>query len=217
MLIVFRCLSTSKSTYRTAGLRTGVLRGTYHRGVSQRWCPTAPPSAPPTPLGGCVDCRDTRTRRANRGSQNLQPLAAFTWRSHSAACSCDTPLRRAIGAELEGLHAHAARGSCCLSRGCGSPTARRGLFGGRVWARSCNRSRSEPSHRCSTRLRWISSGEPPWFFCERVPSAELGAWEADEHPGAGRDRHQGAPALVNAGLVKSVGDALASFPEISRI
>ena len=48
---------------------------------------------------------------------------------------------------------------------------------------------------------------PSWFLCERVPNAELGAWEADKHAGAGRDRRLGAPALV----VMSLCGALASF------
>ena len=58
----------------------------------------------------------------------------------------------------------------------------------------------------------VRSGEPPrWLFCEDVPHAELVAWEADRHAGAGRDRRRGAPTLSNAGSVMSLGDALASF------
>ena len=56
------------------------------------------------------------------------------------------------------------------------------------------------------------SGElPRRLFCEDVPNAELGAWEADKHPGAGRDRRLGAPALVNSGLVMNLGEAPPSF------
>ena len=44
-----------------------------------------------------------------------------------------------------------------------------------------------------------------------MPIAELGAGEVDKRAGAGRDRRLSAPALINAGSVFGLGDALASF------
>ena len=48
-------------------------------------------------------------------------------------------------------------------------------------------------------IGFVLGGEPFWLFCEHVPNAELAAWEADKHAGAGRRRRLGAPALINAG------------------
>ena len=64
-----------------------------------------------------------------------------------------------IDAEMEGARAQAARLAYCQSSGCGTrcTLAHRGHFGGRVWAGSGTRSGPEPSHRCSTWLRWTGS------------------------------------------------------------
>ena len=75
-----------------------------------------------------------------------------------------------IDAELEGLHAQAAAAE----------------FGQEV-ATDLVLSPASGVARGSVGL--VRSGEPPcWLFCEHVPNAELGAWEADKQAEAGRDR-----------------------------
>ena len=107
-----------------------------------------------------------------------------------------------IDAELEGLHAQAARLAALMGLVAGvavaAPTIR--------W-RIADSSAAEFGREVATDLvlspvtgvargsvGLVRSGEPPpWLFYEHVPNAELVAWEADKHAGAGRDRRLGAP------------------------
>ena len=187
-LILASCIWTAVACSSSC---SGACRGNAGTcGVSQRWSPLAPPSALQTFPGGRMDRRDARTRCADRVSQHLRSRAVYTWRGHTAAGCRDTPLRRvnrhrAARIARPGCAPASDHGICCWSRGCGS--------------------HSSLAHRGGL----VRSGKPPrWLFCEHVPNAELGAWEADTHAGGGRDRRLGAPALVNAGSVMSVGDAL---------
>ena len=73
------------------------------------------------------------------------------------ACGCDHLFAEPIDAELEGLHAQAARLRSWVLLPESRLRAHRGHFGGKVWAGSCNRSGPDPRQRCSTWLGWTGS------------------------------------------------------------
>ena len=130
-----------------------------------------------------------------------------------------TPLfAEAVDAELEGLHVQAARLAAiiCLVAGVAvAAPAARWRIADTSAARLVQELATDPVLSPATGVArgsvgLVHSGEPPrGLFCESVPNAELGAWEAGNHAGAGRDL--AAPALINAGSVMSLGVALASF------
>ena len=116
----------------------------------------------------------------------------------------------AIDAELEGLHVQAARLAAVMGLVAGvavaAPAAR---FSGRVWARGRNRSGLEPNHRYRARIRCLGSQRRAAALALLWARAQCRACCIGSGQTSG-SRSGSAPALINAGLVMCLGDALAS-------